>query len=185
MNPHLKSMHQALLAGMPKRERPPVKPAPNMAVKFTRTPVGSPPPKGIVRPSPKKRKAKPVAEDPPGHWNGHPFAAWIGRCVKSFGDSTASGKCQKRTVHGHACKVVGFGDGTITLRPNGHGYDETIPIGFVRPWWAKNPDLKPKSTLSGGESAIPLNSEILSKSATSELIVTHRNVTNGNVRQAL
>jgi len=77
-------------------------------------------------------------------FHGAPVTEWIGRMVKSFGKSNKGGKVSLRARHGHAAKCVGFGPGTITIVPVGHGQEETMPREFAGPWWSRNPDLKPQ-----------------------------------------
>lgn len=77
-------------------------------------------------------------------FHGVPVNEWIGRMIKSFANSGKGGKVSLRAKHGHAAKCVGFGPGTITIVPVGHGVEETMPREFASPWWSRNPDLKPE-----------------------------------------
>lgn len=130
MNEHLRSLHRALARAMPEKHEPP-EAMPAIA------PLPQPKPPTPTKPRPKPVGPTKKTEDAPGHWHGVPFEKWIGRTVKSW----KMGRIGKATC---PARIVEFkADGCVVIVPRNHGQPDTVELSTLRPWWAKNPDLKP------------------------------------------
>lgn len=73
---------------------------------------------------------------------GLPADQWVGRMVFLRATAVSTEKRSTRFARMCPARVVAVNGNAVTVRPSGHRHDTVVHSDHIKPWWARNPDLR-------------------------------------------